>query len=217
MTSRSAWVPDNIATYIDQHSTTPDAVQQQLIERTNAMGGISRMQIGPNQGAFLEVLIGAIAPKRAVEIGTFTGYSSLAIARALGDDAQLICCDVSEEWTAVAREHWEAAGVAGKIDLRIGPALETIKALDDTPVDFAFIDADKTGYHAYYEELVPRLSDRGVIAVDNTLWSGAVAGTDDTSDDTVALRAFNAHVQADPRTVCSLTPIGDGLTLIRTV
>ncbi len=215
MTSRIAWMPADLATYIDNHSTAPEPVQQQLIERTTELGGISVMQIGVNQGAFLEVLIGALAPKLAVEIGTFTGYSSLAIARALGPDAQLICCDVSEEWTAVAQEHWDAAGVADKVDLRIGPALETLKALDDTPVDFAFIDADKTGYLAYYEELVPRLSERGVIAVDNTLWNGAIIDLDDTSADTVALREFNAHVVADGRTISALTPIGDGLTLIR--
>ncbi len=215
MTSRSVWMPAELAAYVDQRSTAPDPVQQQLIERTTDMGGISVMQIGPNQGAFLEVLIGAMAPRLCIEIGTFTGYSSLAIARALGPDGKLICCDISEEWTAVAREHWEAAGVSDKIDLRIGPALETVRSLRDTTVDFAFIDADKTGYIDYYEELVPRLSTNGVIAVDNTLWDGKVVDANDTTDDTVALRAFNDHVLADPRTICALTPIGDGLTLIR--
>lgn len=208
-------MPAELAAYVDQRSTAPDPVQQQLIERTSEMGGLSVMQIGPNQGAFLEVLIGAMAPRLCIEIGTFTGYSSLAIARALGPDGKLICCDISEKWTAVAREHWEAAGVADKIDLRIGPAIETLRSLGDTPVDFAFIDADKTGYIDYYEELLARLSTNGVIAVDNTLWDGQVIDADDTSDDTVALRAFNDHVVADERTICSLTPIGDGLTLIR--
>lgn len=208
-------MPTELDAYIDERSTPPDSVQQQLIERTNAMGGISRMQIGANQGAFLDVLIGALAPALCIEIGTFTGYSSLAIARALGPDAKLICCDVSEEWTAVAREHWEAAGVSDKIELRIGPAIDTVRSLGDTPIDFAFIDADKTGYVDYYEDLVPRLSTKGIIAVDNTLWDGRVVDASDSSDDTVALRVFNDHVVADPRTTCALTPIGDGLTLIR--
>lgn len=210
-------MPTELDAYIDERSTPPDSVQQQLIERTNSMGGISRMQIGPNQGAFLDVIIGALAPTLSVEIGTFTGYSSLAIARALGPDGKLICCDISEEWTAVAREHWEAAGVADKIDLRIGPAIDTLRSLGDTPIDFAFIDADKAGYLDYYEELVPRLSTKGIIAVDNTLWDGQVVDAADTSVDTVALRVFNDHVVADPRTSCALTPIGDGLTLLRKV
>lgn len=215
MTARIAWMPADLAAYIDEHSTAPDTVQQQLIEQTAKLGGVSVMQIGPNQGAFLEVLIGSLAPSLCVEIGTFTGYSSLAIARALGPEGRLICCDISEEWTAVAREHWDAAGVSDKIDLRIAPAIDTLKTLGDTAVDFAFIDADKGSYVDYYEALVPLLSDRGVIAVDNTLWDAQVIDAEDTSVDTEALRAFNAHVVADERTICALTPIGDGLTMIR--
>ncbi len=174
------------------------------------------MQIGRNQAAFLTVLVGALQPQFAVEIGTFTGFSSLSIARALPVDGRLLCCDVSEEWTSIAREHWEMAGVADRIDLRIAPAMDTLSSLpDDKQVDFAFIDADKTGYLSYYEALVPRLGPTGMIVVDNTLWDGQVLDDTDQSADTIAIREFNAHVVADVRTHVSLTPIGDGVSLIR--
>ena len=214
---RSSFGLDSTATrYLADHSEPPDHVQRSLIERTAALGPASGMQIGPEQGAFLAVLVGAIQPTFAVEIGTFTGYSSLAIARNLGPGGRLLCCDISETWTAIASEHWEAAGVADRIDLVIAPAGQTLAALDaDTTVDFAFIDADKTGYVDYYEALVPKLGPGGIIAVDNTLWNGQVLDDTDDSDDTVALRRFNAHVAADDRTVAALTPIGDGVTLIR--
>ncbi len=143
--TRDALTPD-VATYLRAHATAPDSVQQQLIERTASLGRVSGMQIGSNQGVFLELLVRAIQPQLAIEIGTFTGYSALAIARGLGDGAQLICCDVSEEWTSIAREHWDLAGVSDRVDLRIGPAIDTLTALPrDRPVDFAFVDADKTG------------------------------------------------------------------------
>jgi len=207
---------DELAAYVADHSEPPDAVQRRLIEATAATGGAAAMQIGRSQGAFLSVLVGALAPRFAVEIGTFTGYSSLAIARAMPEHGSLLCCDIDEDWTAIAREHWELAGVDDRIELRIGPAMDTLRSLpEDTVVDFAFIDADKTGYVGYYEEVVPRLSPRGVIAVDNTLWSGAVIESDDTSPDTVAIREFNAHAVADHRTTVALTSIGDGVTLIR--
>lgn len=214
---RSAFGLDAATTaYLADHSEPPDEVQRALIERTAALGRASAMQIGPEQGAFLTVLVGALQPTFAIEIGTFTGYSSISIARGLAPDGRLLCCDVSEEWTAIAREHWAAAGVDDRIDLVIAPAGETLAALnDDVRIDFAFIDADKTGYLDYYEAIVARLSPQGVIAVDNTMWSGRVLDEDDDSPDTVALRAFNAHVAADERTMTALTPIGDGVTLIR--
>lgn len=206
--------PD-LVDYVDRHSEPADAVQEALIEATTALGGVSMVQIGRAQGAFMEVLVRAVAPRLAVEVGTFTGYSALSIAKALPDHGRLICCDVSTDWTAIASEHWARAGVADKIDLRIGPAIETLRQLPREPaVDFAFIDADKPGYIDYYEELLGRLSPHGVIAVDNTLWSGAVVDPTDESADTVAIRAFNDHVAADPRTVVALTTIGDGVTLI---
>lgn len=216
MSPRSIGLSDALQHYVSQHSSAPDEIQAQLIADTEALGGVAGMQIAPEQGTFLSMLVSVLAPRLAVEVGTFTGYSSLAIARALPTGGRLVCCDVSEEWTALARRAWDAAGVADRIELRIAPAIDTLRSLpDDTEVDFAFIDADKGGYVAYYEELMSRLSPAGMIGVDNTLWSGAVVDRADTSVDTEAIRAFNAHVAADDRTVQVITPIGDGLTLIR--
>lgn len=209
---------DAIFDYAVAHSEPPDAVQRALITATADLGPWSAMQISPDQGAFMSILTAVLRPRFAVEIGTFTGYSSLAVARALPDGARLLCCDISEEWTTIARTHWEAAGVADRIDLVIGPAAETLAALPpDREVDLAFIDADKTGYLTYYEALVPRLSARGVVLIDNTLWGGRVADSPsaDDADDTVALRQLNDHVLADPRTEVAQLTIGDGVTLIR--
>jgi caffeoyl-CoA O-methyltransferase len=175
------------------------------------------MQITADEGALLQLMVRLTGARYVVEVGTFTGYSALAIARALPDDGRLLCCDVSDEWTAVARRYWEEAGVASKITLRIAPAADTLAALpsgDDEPIDLAFIDADKTGYAAYYAELVPRLRPNGVILVDNTLWSGRVAGADDDAD-TVAIRAFNDMVAADARVESYILPVADGVSLIR--
>jgi caffeoyl-CoA O-methyltransferase len=216
MSSQIRQLDEALLAYMNAHSTPPDAVQQELIAATETFGDLGRMQIGAVQGAFMTALIGLLRPRFAVEVGTFTGYSALAVARALPDGARLLCCDISEEWTAIAREHWARAGVADRIDLRLAPALETLRGLpSDTPVDFAFIDADKENYINYYEELVPRLGPRGVILVDNVLWGGAV--TDPTRDDsaTEALRAFNAHAAADPRVLVALLPVGDGLSVIK--
>jgi caffeoyl-CoA O-methyltransferase len=152
----------------------------------------------------------------AVEVGTFTGYSSLAIARGLAPGGRLLCCDVSEEWTALARAHWAMAGVDDRIELRIAPAIETLRSLPAEPViDLAFIDADNANYAAYYEELLARLSPNGVILVDNVLWSGKVIDAAVTDRDTVAIRAFNELVAADARVECVMLPISDGLTMIR--
>ena len=216
MSPRSIGLDEQLNSYVREHSSPPDAVQRQLIERTEALGDASRMQIAPEQGEFLSMLTSVIGVSFAVEVGTFTGYSGLSIARSLEPGGRLLCCDVSEQWTAIALEHWELAGVADRIDLRIGPGLDTLRALpQDVSVDLAFIDADKGGYIGYYEELVARLAPNGVICVDNTLWSGSVVDPTDTDDDTVALRAFNDHVAADARTRQVIVPIGDGLTMIR--
>jgi caffeoyl-CoA O-methyltransferase len=191
-------------------------VDASLSAATRELGGVARMQVARDQGAFLSMLVSAVRPRLAVEVGTFTGASSLAIARALPDGGRLLCCDVSEEWTAIARRHWEAGGVSDRIDLVIAPAIQTLRALaDDTQVDFAFIDADKTGYLAYYEELVPRLSDHGLLVVDNVLWSGRVMDTSILDDDTVALREFNARVVADDRVEVVMLSIGDGVSVVR--
>jgi caffeoyl-CoA O-methyltransferase len=216
MSPRSIGLSDALQAYVDAHSSAPDEVQRRLISDTESLGGAAVMQISPEQGTLLSMLVGIIRPAFAVEVGTFTGYSSLAIARALPPGGRLLCCDISENWTAMARAAWAEAGVDDRIDLKVAPAIDTLRALPaDTVVDFAFIDADKGGYTSYYEEILARLSPDGMIAVDNTLWSGALVDDTDTSVDTVALRAFNAHVAADERTVQVITPIGDGLTLIR--
>lgn len=208
-------VPAAIAAYAAAHSAPPDAVQQALIDETEALGAVSAMQIGGDQGVLLELLARAMGARRAVEIGTFTGYSALALARGLGPEGRLLCCDVNESWTAVARRAWAAAGVADRIDLRIAPALDTLAALgDDDVFDLAFIDADKPAYLAYFEALLPRMRTGGLILVDNTLWSGKVLDDADDSRDTVALRAFNDAVAADERVRVVLLTISDGLTVI---
>jgi caffeoyl-CoA O-methyltransferase len=202
--------------YLVAHGTPPDEVQRELIAETTALGPLSMMQVAPEQGALLTLLVSLLDTRRAVEVGTFTGYSSLCIARGLAPGGTLLCCDVSEEWTSIARRAWDRAGVADRIDLRIAPAAETLAALPDEPhIDLAFIDADKEGYITYYEELVPRLRPNGVLLVDNVLWSGNVV--DPAADDanTRAIRAFNDHATADPRTQTVMLPIADGLTFAR--
>jgi len=202
--------------YIVGHGTPPDDVQRALIARTGELGGISMMQIAPEQGAFMTVLTRLLGVRNAIEIGTFTGYSALCMARGLADGGQLVCCDVSEEWTSIAREHWERAGVADRIELVIAPALETIATLpDEEYLDLAFIDADKENYANYYEALLPRMRVNGAILVDNTLWMGAVNAASVTDASTVAIRAFNDMVAADDRVDTVQLPISDGLTLLR--
>lgn len=216
--TRSAYIDNTVGDYAEAHSTQPDDIQQDLIAATAELGRASAMQIGPDQGAFMAILTAVLQPQFAVEIGTFTGYSSLAVARALPEGARLLCCDVSKEWTDIARTHWERAGVSDRIELVIAPAVETLAGLPgDQVIDLAFIDADKTSYVDYYEAIVPRLSERGVILIDNTLWSGRVAQppADDDGDDTIALRALNDHVHADPRTDAVQLTIGDGVTMVR--
>ena len=207
--------PD-IHEYLVAHGTPPDDVQLALIERTSELGGISMMQIAPEQGAFMTILTRLLGVRNAVEIGTFTGYSSLCIARGLADGGRLVCCDVSDEWTSIAREYWERAGVADRIDLRIAPALETIATLpDDESIDLVFIDADKENYANYYDALLPRVRRNGVILVDNTLWSGAVIDESRDDSSTIAIRAFNDMVAADDRVDTVQLAISDGLTLLR--
>ena len=201
--------------YLVQHGTPPDDVLDDLSSETQSLGGVSRMQIPPDQGAFLMLLTKLISPRVAIEIGTFTGYSAIWIARGLPADGRLICMDINREWTDIARRYWTRAGLEGKITLKLGAALETLGELpDDAPVDLAFIDADKPSYADYYEALVPRLSQQGAILVDNVLWSGQVVDASDTERDTLALREFNRHVAGDPRTQQVVLPIGDGVSLI---
>ncbi len=214
--SRSFALSDRVEQYVVEHTTPADPVLERLAARTAELGDVSGMQIGPDQGRFLTTLVRAIGTRFAVEVGTFTGYSSICIARGLADGGRLLCCDVSEEWTSIAREAWAEAGLDDRIDLVLAPATETLDALDPAvPVDFAFIDADKPGYRAYLDRLLPRLTERGVIAVDNVLWSGTVADPDAEVDDNLrALRAFNDHVvERDDCDVVMLS-VGDGVSLI---
>jgi caffeoyl-CoA O-methyltransferase len=209
-------VSSSVHQYLVAHGSPPDEIQQALIDETQMLGGISVMQISPEQGAFMTLFARAIGAKRAIEIGTFTGYSALCLARGLPDDGVLICCDVSDSWTAVGKPYWERAGVAHKIDLRIAPATETIAALPESPsFDLAFIDADKRGYQAYFDGLLPRMRPGGVILVDNVLWGGSVADPDVRDEDTTAIRRFNDQVAADRRVESVMLPIADGLTLLR--
>ena len=213
--SRSRFIEPAVAEYALDHSSGPDATQLELqhttAERTGSAAG---MQIGDDQAVLLEILARATGARRAIEIGTFTGYSALALARGLGPDGRLLCCDVSEEWTAIGRAHWEKAGVADRIELRLGPALDTLASLPpDETFELAFVDADKTNYLAYYDALLPRMRPGGLLMVDNTLWGGAVLDAGDQSDDAVAIRALNDHIAADPRVRVVLLPIGDGLTI----
>jgi caffeoyl-CoA O-methyltransferase len=214
--TKSIIVTRAVHDYAVAHGTPPDAVQESLITATAALGGVSRMQIAPEQGAFMTVLTKLVDARFAVEVGTFTGYSSICIARGLAEGGRLLCCDVSEEWTAVARDHWAQAGVEDRIELVIGPAADTLRALPaDPPIDFAFIDADKTGYRTYYDEIVQRLRPGGLVLVDNVLWSGNVVDDSDQSDDTVAIRALNDHIAADDRVDVVMLPIADGVTIAR--
>ena len=218
MSAESFLLPDDLAAYVDAHCPAPDAVERELIEATAALGGIEIMRLSNAQASFLGMLTRLLGARSVVEVGTFTGFSALHIARALGPDGHLLCCDVSEEYTDIAREHWERAGVADRIDLRLAPAIETLRSLPDAPtIDLAFVDADKGGYIAYYDELVPRLRPGGLLVADNVLWSGNVVDGDDTSEDTEALRRFNDHASADPRTESVLLPVGDGFMLSRRV
>ncbi len=213
---KSFFLSPAIHDYLVEHGSPPDATQRGLIEETAALGGISMMQIAPEQGAFMTLFTKLVGARNAVEVGTFTGYSALCIARGLPADGHLLCCDVSEEWTSVGRKYWEQAGVADRIELRIAPAVETLRSLPrEESIDLAFVDADKPSYAAYYEELLPRLRPNGVILVDNVLWGGNVIEDDPNDANRVAIRAFNDMVASDDRVEAAMLPLGDGLTLLR--
>ena len=216
MASKTQFIDAAVMRYIGGHSLREPALLAELRAETAKLPEAT-MQVPPEEGQFLALLVQAIAAKRCIEVGTFTGYSALAVALALPDDGRLVCCDVSEEWTAVARRYWQRAGVAGRIDLRIAPALETLDQLlaagEAGRFDFAFIDADKPNYLAYYERSLALVRRGGIIAFDNTLWSGAVADPADQAESTRALRALNDALHRDERVSMSLLPLGDGVTL----
>lgn len=219
MTSKSdnGWLDTAIVEYVAARTAQPDDVLADLREETaRALGRTSMMQVSADQGALLTLLTGLTGATFAVEVGTFTGYSSISIARGLRPEGRLLCCDVSEEWTATARTAWERAGLSDRIELRIAPAADTLRSLPDTEhIDLAFIDADKPGYPTYWDELVPRMRPGGLLMVDNTLWSGDVADPSVDDETTQAIRAFNDKVAADERTLSYILPIADGLTLAR--
>ena len=202
--------------YLVQHGTPPDPLLDDLARVTDELGGPARMQIAPEQGAFLALLVRLTDARTVVEVGTFTGTSSIWMARALPPSGHLHCFDVSQEWTSVARRYWERAGLASRITLHLGPALDRLSDLpDDQPIGFAFVDADKGNYLAYVEALLPRLAPDGLIAIDNVLWGGAVLDEADRSADAVAIRAFNDAMAEREDLEVVMLPIADGLTLLR--
>ncbi len=216
MSSKTFTLPEDLHRYLIEHSVHEVAAQRELREATASLE-LARMQISPEQGQFMALLVKLMGARRCIEVGVFTGYSALSVALALPADGRIIACDVSEEWTAIGKAAWAKAGVAGKIDLRLAPATQTLDRLiregQAGTFDFAFIDADKENYGAYYERCLALLRPGGLIAVDNTLWSGRVADPSNNDKDTVAIRAFNRAMHADARVTVSMVPIGDGLTL----
>lgn len=207
-----------IADYIRQTMLTEAPVLARLRAETLAMP-MGMMQISPEQGQFMQLLVRLTGTRRYLEVGTFTGYSALAVALALPSDGQAVCCDVSEEWTTIARRYWQEAGVAAKIALHIAPAKDTLAGLiaggARGSFDMAFVDADKSGYGDYYDQALELLRPNGLLLVDNMLWNGKVADPADQRADTKAIRALNARAAADPRVDASLIPVGDGLLLVR--
>lgn len=202
--------------YVIAHGHNGDSILRDLAEETRSLGRISGMQIAPEQGTMMGILARAIGAKSALEIGVFTGYSSICIARALPPDGKLLCLDVNEVWTSVARRYWERAGLSGKITLKLAPAIETLRALPASHTfDFAFVDADKTNYRNYYEEILKRLRPNGLILIDNVLWNGQVIDGSDKSEDTVAIRALNDFIATDTRVEAVMIPIADGVTVAR--
>ncbi len=218
MSNRTLPLDERLYGYLLAHSLREPEPLAKLRAETAAHPKVN-MQIAPEQGQFMQLLVKLSGARRAIEVGVFTGYSSLAVALALPADGRLLACDVSEEYTAIARRHWQSAGVASKIELVLAPASETLDARlaagEAGRYDFAFIDADKTGYLSYYERLMQLVRPGGLIAVDNTLWGGAVADPAKRDAETLALRAFNDRLFADPRIDLSLLPLADGLTLAR--
>ena len=218
MSSRTIVLNDALYEYLLSVSLREPDVLCRLREETAKMPQ-HNMQISPEQGQFIALLVELTGARKCLEVGTFTGYSTLSVALALPEDGQIVACDISEEFTSRAKPYWQKAGVAGKIDLRLGPALETLDALiadgESGAFDFAFIDADKVNYQGYFQRALDLIRRGGLILVDNVLWSGAVVDPARDDEDTEAIRAFNQACAGDPRISLSLVPIGDGLTLAR--
>ncbi|GGK29785.1 O-methyltransferase [Streptomyces camponoticapitis] len=201
--------------YIVAQAEPPTPVQRELITRTRALGGPAGMQVPHEQGVLLTLLARLTDARRIVEVGTFTGYSTLALAAGLAPGGHVLTCDISTDWTAIAQEAWKKAGLQDRIELRIAPALDTLGSLPAKPlIDLVFLDADKPGYRAYWDELVPRVRPGGLLLADNVLYGGAAASAD-AEGNALAIREFNAYVRADDRVESLLLPIADGLTIAR--
>ena len=218
MSNKTIGLSDELAAYVVKVGTREPEVLARLREETAALPQHG-MQIAPEQGAFLALLVELTGAGRCIEVGTFTGYSSIAVALAMPDDGHLVCCDVSEEWTSTARRYWDEAGVAGKMDLRVAPAAETLDRLladgEEASYDFAFVDAEKSGYDGYYERLLRLVRPGGLIAFDNTLRNGRVLDQDPDDEDTRAIQVLNAKLAGDQRITLCLLPVADGVTLAR--
>ena len=200
----------------NQRSGAGDPVLASLREETATLGDDARMQISEEQGDFLGILAGLIGVRNALEVGTFTGYSALCVARSLPEDGKLLCLDLDDDWTAIAKKHWELAGVNDRIELRIGPAIDALDAFEpEMEFDFAFIDADKSEYDAYYERVLPRIRTNGVILFDNMFWGGFVLEGAIDHPSAHALRKLNAKLASDERVECVLLPIADGIQMCR--
>jgi caffeoyl-CoA O-methyltransferase len=207
---------DNLHKYLLDHGHNQDPLLAELAAETAKLGRIAGMQIAAEQGALMRILAASIGARNAIEVGTFTGYSAICVARALPPDGHLLCCDVNGEWTGIARRYWERAGLSAKITLKLAPAAETLAALPaGTTFDFAFVDADKVSYQVYYEEILKRLRANGLLLIDNVLWSGSVIDATNQTDDTKAIRALNDFIARDQRVDAVMIPISDGLTIVR--
>ncbi len=218
MSNRTLNLTADLYRYLLEQGVRESDAARRLREETAKLP-MARMQISPEQGAFMQMLVRLLGARRTLEVGTFTGYSALVVAEALPADGRLIACDVSAEWTAIGRRYWAQAGVAERIDLRLRPAIETLDELlkggGKGSFDFSFIDADKTSYEVYYERSLALLRQGGLVAIDNTLWDGAVIDPARNDEDTAAIRAINSKIRQDSRVDMVLLPVGDGLTLAR--
>ncbi len=213
MAFKTIGLSDELQQYVLDHSANDAIIDDLIAETRSVLSDVANLQIAPEQAPFFEVLVRSLNVRSAIEVGTFTGLSALTIARNLVPGGRLICCDISEEYTSIARRYWERAGVADRVDLRIGPAVETLRGLPaDIGFDLAFIDADKVGYPAYWAEIVPRMRPGGVILVDNVLRGGRVVGDAERSADDEAMLAFNDMVVRDERVTVAMLPIADGIT-----
>ena len=216
MSNKTFTMSDTLAAYMQSVSLREPGVLTRLREETSGLS-MSIMQIAPEQGQFMQLLVKALDIRRSIEVGVFTGYSTLCVALAMPDDGRIIACDINKKWTDIAQRYWKEAGVDNKIELRLAPALQTLDTLIGEQLqnkfDFAFIDADKEGYKDYYERVLALIRPGGLIAIDNTLWNGNVADESNQTESTQAIRDINRHLHTDERVDISLLPIGDGLTL----